>query len=226
MSWKNVWDVLTKTSILEEVLKDTEEMLKKSKAMFEDGYLALVTDDDKLAAEVKERDTLIDNIELNNRKRILEYLVTSSAKATGFAIQIITMNENIERVADYGESIARLGLDFPGTLDDKSYIQLLDEMKVKISEDFDKTTDSILNDDNKKAQEVIDDYQYVRERTLKIVDMLNKEKKMLPRKAIVYSRLSFYFVRISAHLGNVAACQLRDYALGGIDPHTLRNKGV
>ena len=47
MVFKEVWDAMTKGSILERALVDSEKMLVEAKSMFEDSFVSLVKNDNE-----------------------------------------------------------------------------------------------------------------------------------------------------------------------------------
>ncbi|MEW6069260.1 MAG: PhoU domain-containing protein, partial [Candidatus Thermoplasmatota archaeon] len=174
------------------------------KKIFEKAYECLVENKDKEAMELAREDRRINKYEVKIRTDIMGYLAVNTAPDLNTALTLASIVIDYERIGDYSKIIAQLGLLYPAKVEDGEYVDIVTQMKNTVLKQFDLTHDAFANQDDKKAQLVIDSYAGIKTLHDALVHKLNKEKDIAINKAIVYAALAIYLRRIGAHLKNIA----------------------
>ena len=203
MGFRMIYDALTKSKLLQKTYKDIGEMNRECKKIFEKSFECLVQNKDKEALELSNEDKKINRYEVNIRNNILGYLAVNTAPDLNAALTLTSVVIDHERIGDYCKIIAQLGLIYPAKLEDNEYMDIINNMRDTIVEQFDLAYAAFEESDIEKAKNVIAFYSGIKTLHSATVYKLNKEKNIEINKAITYASLTIYLRRISAHLKNI-----------------------
>ena len=215
MSFKSVYDALTKSKLLVGIYVDIGAMNRKCKHIFLESVDCLVCDKDELAKEISDEDKVINEYEVKVRTDILKYLAINRAPDLGAALVMTSVVIDYERIGDYCKGIAGLGLRFPAQLDDENYLKIIDPMKETIIKQFDLAYEAVKSSDIKRAKKAIKGYNGIKTYHDGLNTKLNKDQEIDKNRAIVLASLGIYYRRISAHLSNVCTTVVNPFPYVG-----------
>jgi phosphate uptake regulator len=203
--FREVWDAISKSKMLIKIWEDAGKMHKESKKMFQLSFNCLIACDDKLACNLSKEDIRINKFEVLIRNEILEYLAINRSPNLNASLILSSVVMDYERIGDICKNIAQLTLLFPAKLNDDEYMKIITHMKESILGAFDLTYQAFQKDDRNKAKKVIKGHEGLKGLHAALVQKINENKKLDPKKAIVYASLGSYLRRISAHLKNISS---------------------
>jgi phosphate uptake regulator len=211
MGFRMIYDALTKSKLLQKTYRDMGEMNRECKKVFERSFDCLVQNKDKEALELSNEDKKINKHEVDIRNSIMGYLAVNTAPDLNAALTLTSVVIDLERIGDYCKIIAQLGLLYPAKLEDNEYMDIINNMRNTIAEQFDLAYTAFEESDVEKAKNVIDSYFGIKTLHNALVQRLNKEKEIEINKAITYASLGIYLRRISAHLKNICTSVVRPF---------------
>lgn len=205
MSYKEIWDAITKSKMLVKIWKDAGKMHKEGKKMFLLSFDSLISRNKKTASKLANEDIRINKYEILIRSEILKYLAINRSPNLNASLILASVAIDYERIGDYCKNIAQLTLLYPTDLNDGGYMDLINHMKESIDKAFDLTYDAFQKDDLEKARKVIEGHEGLKSLHAALVQRINEDNKLDSNKAIVYASLGSYLRRISAHLKNICS---------------------
>ncbi|MDI6916526.1 MAG: PhoU domain-containing protein [Thermoplasmatales archaeon] len=211
MGFRMIYDALTKSRLLQKTYKDIGEMNRECKKIFERSFDCLVQNKDKEALELSNEDKKINKYEVDIRNSILGYLAVNTAPDLNAALILTSVVIDHERIGDYCKIIAQLGLLYPAKLEGNEYMDIVNNMRDTIVEQFDLAHTAFETSDVEKAKNVIASYSGIKTLHDALVHKLNKEKEIEINKAIAYASLGIYLRRISAHLKNICTSVVKPF---------------
>jgi phosphate uptake regulator len=215
MSFKSIYDALTKAPLLENAYNDASEMHKLAKEMFEESTKCLIGCDVDVAKKLGLEDKRINKREKRVRRKVMEYLAVTSAPNLNASLVLISIVIDYERIGDLCKNIAQLCIEYPADFGEEDYSKDINLMKDNISKMFDLTLVAMEQSDEEKAKEVIAIHDKVKGIHNSIIKKLNEDDKISTTNAISYALLTGYFRRINAHLANICTGVLHPFpALG------------
>ena len=215
MSFKRIYDALTKAPLLEKAYNDASGMHKLAKEMFEESSKCLIGCDISVAKKLSLEDKRINKCEKEIRREVMEYLAVTTAPNLNASLVLISIVIDYERIGDLCKNIAQLCIEYPADFGDKDYVKDINEIKANLSNMFDLTLIAMEQSDEEKAKEVIGIHDKVKGIHNGIIQRLNEDEKVSTTNAISYALLTGYFRRINAHLANICTGVLHPFpALG------------
>jgi phosphate uptake regulator len=219
MAFKEIYDALTRGSILDDAFDEIEEMNEQSKSMFRDSFKCLLDDKCNIAERICGEDKLINRLEVQVRTKVLKYLAFNTSPDLSGALYLISIVIDYERIGDYCKNIAQLKLLYPTILDDDQYRKDVIAMYGRIIKMFDLTKAALQEDDEKKAKTVMGMHEEgTKRKHADLARRLTEDKEIDARKAIIYALLTNNLRRISAHLRNVASGVIQPIPQLGYNP--------
>ncbi len=215
MSFKRIYDALTKAPLLEKAYNNAWGMHKRAKEMFEESAKCLIGCDISVAKRLSLEDKRINKYEKKIRREVMEYLAVTSAPNLNASLVLISIVIDYERIGDLCKNIAQLCIEYPADFTEEQYVKDINAIKANISNLFDLTLIAIEQSDSEKAKEAIGIHDRVKEIHNRIIQRLNEDEKISTTNAISYALLTGYFRRINAHLANICTGVLYPFpALG------------
>ncbi|UCE36325.1 MAG: hypothetical protein JSW00_12420 [Thermoplasmata archaeon] len=215
MSFKRIYDALTKAPLLEKAYNDAWKMHALVKEMFEESSKCLIGCDISVAKKLSLEDKRINKAEKKIRREVMEYLAVTTAPNLSASLILISIVIDYERIGDLCKNIAQVCIEYPADFDDEEYVKDINEIKNNLSKMFDLTLVAIEQSDTEKAKEAIGIHDNIKEIHNSIIKRLNEDEKISTTNAISYALLTGYFRRINAHLANICTGVLYPFpALG------------
>lgn len=215
MSFKRIYDALTKAPLLEKAYNNAWEMHKLAKEMFEESTKCLIGCDVSVAKKLSLEDKRINKSEKKIRRKVMEYLAVTTTPNLGASLILISIVIDYERIGDLCKNIAQLCIEYPADFGDEAYVKDINEIKDGLFEMFDLTLIAIEQSDSGKAKQAIVLHNKIKRIHHSIIKKLNQDEKISTTNAISYALLTGYFRRINAHLANICTGVLHPFpALG------------
>lgn len=215
MSFKRIYDALTKAPLLEKAYNNAWEMHKLAKEMFEESTKCLIGCDVSVAKKLSLEDKRINKSEKKIRRKVMEYLAVTTTPNLGASLILISIVIDYERIGDLCKNIAQLCIEYPADFGDEAYVKDINEIKDSLFEMFDLTLIAIEQSDSGKAKQAIVLHNKIKGIHHSIIKRLNQDENISTTNAISYALLTGYFRRINAHLANICTGVLHPFpALG------------
>ena len=211
MSFRKIYDALTKGPMLEESFGRVEEMHDATKEMFELSFKCLFetkkvrTCDNDLGA----MDKKVNQMEKEIRKEVFEYLAITSSPNVSASMLLVSTVIDYERIGDLSKNISQLGGLFHTDLDDEWYRAQIDLIEDKMLTIFDLTKEAVKDGDPEKGKKVVRLHDEIKDIHNEIVKKLNEDPNLTPQKGMTYALLTYYLRRINGHLSNVSSTAIK-----------------
>ena len=215
MSFKGIYDALTKAPLLEDAYGDASEMHRLAKEMFEESTTCLIGCEIEVAKKLNLEDKRINKLEKKVRRKVMEYLAVTTAPNLSASLILIRIVIDYERIGDLCKNIAQVCIEYPADFGDEDVVKDIFQIRDCLSNMFDLTLIAMEKSDAEKAKKVIGMHNKVKDIHNDIIKKLNENEKIATTNAISYALLSGYFRRINAHLANICTGVLHPFpALG------------
>lgn len=205
------FEIWNRKDLLKQSLDLIDEMFDTNREMF---IIAVEALEHKtpIKDEILKKDKIINQNEINIRKKVLEHLAFSSDQEVSSSLVILGTSKDLERIGDFSKNIA----DITEQISNKHKIEKIQFIKYKqnIIKMFDLTKKAFMEDDEKKAKQVMKMHiSQAKEFNNKIAEMINLEN--VTRETIVSILLMRYFKKFSSHLSNIASTVVNPFQLVG-----------
>ena len=159
-------------------------MIKLVRQQLENAFNALRNNDDDLANSVASREKRVNAFELKIDSDIEDFIALYNPVAVDlrFALAMLKINNNLERIGDYADSIARFVARNNLTEEDKQLFNVLElkEMYDQVLHMFSTTHKALENSDASLAKSVIDKDDLLDSLNQKALDKLAEYAKNNP----------------------------------------------
>lgn len=205
------FEIWNRKDLLKQSLDLINEMFDTNKEMF---ILAVESLEKKtpIKDEISKKDKIINQSEINIRKKVLEHLAFSSDQEVTSSLIILGVAKDLERIGDFSKNIA----DITEQISNKHRIEKIQFIKYKqdIIKMFDLTKIAFMEDDEKKAKQVMKMHiPQSKEFNNKIAEMLAQET--VTSETLVSILLMRYFKKFSSHLSNISSTVVNPFQLIG-----------
>ncbi len=201
--FREFFQLWKKAGLLNEALKETEEMLLVAKNMFSFS-LRVLMDKEKEKEDIYKIDRELNKLQRNVRRKILEHLSINPQQDVTSCLVLITIVIDIERIGDYSKNLIELSHKYPQRLKGK-YIERIREIEKDIEGLFDGTIDAFKNADIDLAKQIMEKHARIAVHCEKVVEDLVEDTQVSSRMGIICALLARYLKRVSAHLKNIAS---------------------
>jgi len=201
--FREFFQLWKKAGLLNEALKETEEMLLVAKNMFSFS-LRVLMDKEKEKEDIYKIDRELNKLQRNVRRKILEHLSINPQQDVTSCLVLITIVIDIERIGDYSKNLIELSHKYPQRLKGK-YIERIREIEKDIEGLFDGTIDAFKNADIDLAKQIMERHARIAVHCEKVVEDLVEDTQVSSRMGIICALLARYLKRVSAHLKNIAS---------------------
>lgn len=201
--FREFFQLWKKAGLLNEALKETEEMLLVAKNMFSFS-LRVLMDKEKEKEDIYKIDRELNKLQRNVRRKILEHLSINPQQDVTSCLVLITIVIDIERIGDYSKNLIELSHKYPQRLKGK-YIERIREIEKDIEGLFDGTINAFKNADIDLAKQIMERHARIAVHCEKVVENLIEDTQVSSRMGIICALLARYLKRVSAHLKNIAS---------------------
>jgi len=201
--FREFFQLWKKAGLLNEALKETEEMLLVAKNMFSFS-LRVLMDKEKEKEDIYKIDRELNKLQRNVRRKILEHLSINPQQDVTSCLVLITIVIDIERIGDYSKNLIELSHKYPQRLKGK-YIERIREIEKDIEGLFDGTINAFKNADIDLAKQIMERHARIAVHCEKVVEDLVEDTQVSSRMGIICALLARYLKRVSAHLKNIAS---------------------
>lgn len=166
------------------IKEEVNDMLLLVRQQLENAFNALRNNDDDLANSVASREKRVNAFELKIDSDIEDFIALYNPVAVDlrFALAMLKINNNLERIGDYADSIARFVARNNLTEEDKQLFNVLElkEMYDQVLHMFSTTHKALENSDASLAKSVIDKDDLLDSLNQKALDKLAEYAKNNP----------------------------------------------
>ena len=205
---KEFLEAFRRENQLQQAFERSHEMMKEDREMLVEAISSLRDRDDaELRIDIYAKDQLINAYEREVRRKVFTHLVVSGGRDLHAGLVLISVVIDIERIGDYTKNIVELALHHPARLHCGSFEETVCKMETTVKTMFDLLLDSLPEDDESKAKEVMSEHWWVSHRADDIVSALTSQEDsgMAGRDAVTTALYVRYLKRVSAHLMNMAS---------------------
>ncbi|MFQ5835646.1 MAG: PhoU domain-containing protein [bacterium] len=214
--FREFFQVWKKTGLLNEAVKEVEEMLLVAKNMF-NFSLRVLMDKEKEKEDIYQIDQQLNELQINVRRKILEHLSISPQQDVTSCLILITIVIDVERIGDYSKNLIELSHKYPHRLEGK-YIERIRGIEKEIAELFDETINAFKDADIQLGKEVMERHARLAPLCEKIVEDLVEDAGISSKMGIVCALLARHLKRVSAHLKNIASGVVNPFHRLGYKP--------
>ncbi|MBR9699426.1 hypothetical protein GOV09_03155 [Candidatus Woesearchaeota archaeon] len=205
MVFKELVEVWKKKNLLNQALDNIRLLFKNDTLMFKEATAGLF-EGKKLTIDIYKEDQTINQLEMDNRKKIIEHLTINPRQDTPASLLLLEVSRDLERVGDYCKNIYELSYLNKKPLEGGSYVTQLIKTSQQIEEMFSLTNKAFEQDDPDSAKKVIDLHRNdIGEKLNIMIDRIINDKKIDSRKAVVCALACRFLKRISAHLMGISS---------------------
>lgn len=199
--WKNRGIMINAVNKFGEMLELTSLLFEESFSVFTRG---LPEDPTALKTAISEKDISVNKLEREIRRLLMEHLTINPGQDASGCLALMSLVKDAERIGDYCKNIYELKILHNTHTCELSYLPQFIELQTKIANTLRILKDTFINSDEKKAQEIIDQYTAVKPQLNDIVEELF-DKDISKNEALVTVLLTRYLKRINSHASNVAS---------------------
>jgi len=212
MSFRKIYDAMTKGPLIEEAFGKVEIMHDLARESFLLSFECLFEEDmataDKCLEHLSSEDIKINKLERQIRKEVFEYMAVSTAPNINASLILVSTVIDYERIGDISQNIAELNHLFPAKLEEDEYKDCILAIKANLLEIFDYTKASVREGDSEKALKAVALHDEVKNLHSQLIEALNKDPDLSAHTGMLYALLSYYLRRINGHLGNISSTAL------------------
>lgn len=170
---------------------------------------AFTESDTKLAEQILETDSKINNEEINLEKEALKLMALQQPVASDFRkiISILKASSDIERLGDYASHIARAAINLSDREHNEKIEEQIEKMMMIVREMLERVLDAYVYTDEQKAYEVANedlkvDLIYVQQQHAIMAELVKAEKNV--KTYGDYLSVIRYLERAGDHIVNLA----------------------
>ncbi|KAF5431345.1 Na+/phosphate symporter [Candidatus Methanophagaceae archaeon] len=204
---KELINIFKKDSLLDQAYERTYEMIDITFNMYKEIQNRLRDDAKyKFSFDIRDQDTAINKYEREVRRNVFNHLCVAGMEDLNSGLILVSIIIDIERVGDYTKNMVELAESLDKILKGGKFEKDLHKVEEAVEDTFKRVREILEEGDDKKAEDLLFEYNWVNKVCDKHVsDLLNKkENKMSSAKAVALSLYFRYLKRINSHLRNVA----------------------
>jgi Na+/phosphate symporter len=208
--------------LLSQAWTESYNMIRLSNEIFEKAvyYLRNGGEQTEIRA-LKKRDQEINNFQMDVRKKVItHFAITKDIEHLPNGLVLLNIVIDIERVGDYTKNILDLTLNHPQKLISEDISTELNEIENEILKRFNKTINSLDNQDQKTAKKLLLTYkENLASKSDNIVNRcISGEHSFDPEKTASIALYARYLKRVGAHLKNITTTILNPFEYIGYKP--------
>lgn len=222
----NIFRSKPKSDLLQECNDDTVRMLELGHEMFELVTTALVQDSPPEDVKtIKKMDKEMNRLHRDVRRKVYEHLSLTGTRDLYNSLLLLSVVDGAERVGDYDKNIAEIITIIPRRLDFGEYTDEFNLLWKRTNQFFDATISAFRDDDEAKAQMVLENYGAISDTCDDMIDeILAGESEMIKRDLVALMMLVRFFKRVNAHLKNIASTITNPFHQIGYRPKKKKKK--
>ncbi|MBN3038093.1 MAG: hypothetical protein JW869_01590 [Candidatus Omnitrophica bacterium] len=203
--FKNILNFWKGKDFLTKVVGEFGNMLNDTEQMFKKVCRRILDNEDQPGLEdrIYEIDKMVNNLERDIRKRIVEHLAVQPAVDVPACLMLMSVVKDAERVGDYAKNIYQVTKLLDKPIDKSRFSGLFDNMDGDILSLFKTTKEAFINSDEEKARLA---WRYERSIVKKCDDTIRLLAKsdLSVNEAVCFTLIARYYKRTTAHLSNIA----------------------
>ena len=204
--FKEIYEIWRRDNSLTRALRDSYEMLGKTRQMFEESRRYLRERRERhVAIDIYEEDRLINEYQREVRRKVLKYLAVTGGINAIPGLVLTSIVIDIERIGDYTKNISELAMAHPDDLRGGRYENDITAIEQTVSGIFEKTGGILERSDKKGARELLGESIWIRKRCDEIYIGLIKEPEpeLSAGDAVTIALYVRFLKRVGAHLQNI-----------------------
>lgn len=204
----NIFRTKPQSDLLKECIDMTIKMLHLGQDMFQLVTTALVEDaPPEDVRNIKRMDKEMNRLHREVRRKVYEHLSLRGTRDLYFSLVLLSVVDDSERVGDYDKNIAEIITLVPRRLDFGSYTDEFNLLWKRTNQFFDATITAFSEDDEEKAQLVLEHYGTVSDTCDGMIEAIlgGDGNEMIPRDLVALILIVRFFKRVNAHLKNIAS---------------------
>ena len=222
--FKEIVSIWKSEDLLSQSWNDSIEMMLISEDMFSSAIKYLRRGESiKKLKKLKKEDRKINGFQQNVRKKVVTHFsVSKNIDSLPNGLVLLNMVIDIERLGDYTKNILDMAIHYPEPLISEELLGDLKSIEDEVLSRFRKTVQSIKDQDNKLAEELLSTHQkFLALASDNVVHKCisgeltfkdNKEATVVP----LYAR---YLKRVGSHLKNITTTIVNPYEYIGYKKH-------
>ncbi len=216
----NLWK---SDDLLSQAWTESYDMIRLSNEMFEKAVFYIRNGGEKTKIKaLKKRDREINNFQMDVRKKVVtHFAISKDIQHLPNGLVLLNIVVDIERVGDYTKNILDLALNHPNKIISEEVSSDLNDIENEIIERFNKTINSLDNQDKDSANELLKTYKDSLATKSDIIvnscisGNLNFEDIGKTTSVALYAR---YLKRVGAHLKNITTTIVNPFEYIGYKP--------
>ena len=190
-------------SALKHIFSNFDDMLKTSKMMFELSTEVLFGNEENIELSRRrlvKMDSRLNTLQQVIRRDIVTHIAVQGTSDIVPCLVMMSVTKDAERTGDYAKNIIEVAEHCGGIVNDPLFNELK-AMRQQVFVWFDKTKESLNNNDSNLAREVREEAYDHEKKCDKLIWQLAEDNG--GRNAVAAALMLRFFKRISAHLGNI-----------------------
>jgi phosphate transport system protein len=201
--FKDIIETRKRTALLYEAIETVMTMLERAERMFGIVCTCVLTGEETVV-DVDQEDRDINAGERLVRRLILQHLTLNPDQDLPTSLALLSVVHDVERVGDYAKNLVELNQWGKLCEGDRPYGQQCREIHQLIQPCFGQILEALREDETEAARQAMRQHEIIKQRTdvfLKTVMEAVDDQ----REAVLYTLISRYLRRTSAHLSNIAS---------------------
>lgn len=205
--FREILEIFSKHSTLDEVEKILDEMLEVLEDMFVKATECQLSGhtDDSLRAYIWKQDEKINGVEKTVRRRLFTHLAIAGTADLSPAMAFLRVIRDAERCGDYVKNIYTV-LSLMSEPETGKVAEKLEKLRCNVIKQFGNIREVLKTYDEKRAKEIVDFSRHDQDMSEQIIcDLIKGDINALPcNNAVACALLFRYYKRLLSHLVHIA----------------------
>ncbi len=223
---KDLFNVFSEDSLLDEAFKQSDEMLSITYEMFSESKRSLREKDiNKLETDIYAKDIEVNKFERDVRRKVLKHISVCGTEGINSALVLISIIIDIERIGDYTKNVLELAENHPSRLSGGAFSEDLKKVEAAVEDSFIRVPKLFQASDVEDAEKLLTEYMWVSKVcTQRGNDYIKGvDTSISSADAVTLALYYRYLKRISSHLRNIATSVINPFDQIGFT-HNILNK--
>lgn len=201
--FENIIKSRKRTALLYDAIEEVIAMIERAEHIFSIAWESILSGE-STTIDVKQEDQNINLGERLVRRYILQHLALNPDQDLPTSLALLSVVHDVERVGDYAKNLIELNQWSMLVEKDNEYAQQCRELHQIISPCFGQILEALRHSNTDLARQVMRHHEVIKQRTDTLLEniMATEGNK---REAVLYTLISRYLRRTSAHLSNIAS---------------------
>ena len=203
--FKEIIESRRHSALVVDALQEVLRMLEHAEHMF-----GAITDtllsDEAVSIDVSQEDREINTGERMVRRMIFEHLTLNPQQDLPASLGLISIVHEVERIGDYIKHLVELSRWADQGSGEERYAESCRTIHAMIAPLFEQVREALQESEGDKARQVMRQHEELKARTDAFLEEIMEKGGSNSCQVVLYTLVSRYLRRISAHLSNVASC--------------------